>query len=149
MRQLVLIALKLTVSAALLYFAISRLNLASLGDRLNHMELGWVAAALALALLQTGVSAVRWREVALACGAALAPRQALRFNLIASFFNQGLPSTVGGDAARIWLLARTGAGQQHPFGGTVPKQVPDAGAVRTARGLDRLPRRHVRYRFGW
>ena len=110
MRQLVLIALKLTVSAALLYFAISRLNLASLGDRLNHMELGWVAAALALALLQTGVSAIRWREVALACGAALAPRQALRFNLIASFFNQGLPSTVGGDAARIWLLARTGAG---------------------------------------
>ena len=56
------------------------------------------------------VSAIRWREVALACGAALAPRQALRFNLIASFFNQGLPSTVGGDAARIWLLARTGAG---------------------------------------
>ena len=110
MRQLVLIALKLTVSVALLYFAISRLNLASLGDRLNHMELGWVAAALALALLQTGVSAIRWREVALACGAALAPRQALRFNLIASFFNQGLPSTVGGDAARIWLLARTGAG---------------------------------------
>ena len=40
----------------------------------------------------------------------MTPRQALRFNLIASFFNQGLPSTIGGDAARIWLLARAGAG---------------------------------------
>jgi uncharacterized protein (TIRG00374 family) len=110
MRQLVLIVLKLTVSVALLYFAISRMNFASIGDRLSRMELGWVAAALALALLQTGVSAIRWRQVALACGAALTPQQAVRFNLIASFFNQGLPSTIGGDAVRIWLLARTGAG---------------------------------------
>ena len=62
------------------------------------------------ALLQTGVAAIRWQRVALACGAALPPGQALRFNLIASFFNQVLPSTIGGDAARIWLLARAGAG---------------------------------------
>jgi uncharacterized membrane protein YbhN (UPF0104 family) len=36
--------------------------------------------------------------------------QSIRFNLIATFFSQVLPSTVGGDAARIWLLARAGAG---------------------------------------
>jgi hypothetical protein len=53
---------------------------------------------------------VRWRRVVLACGAALPIERALRFTLIAAFFNQVLPSTVGGDAARIWLLARAGAG---------------------------------------
>src|SRR3954471_6073692 len=110
MRQLVLIAAKLTVSVALLYFALSRMDFAGIGGRLNRMELGWLAAAMAIALLQTGVSAIRWQRGALACGAALAPGQALRFNLIASFFSQVLPSTVGGDAARIWLLARAGAG---------------------------------------
>jgi uncharacterized membrane protein YbhN (UPF0104 family) len=110
MRQLILIAAKLSVSVALLYFAVSRMNFASIGDRLNRMELGWIAAAMGLALLQPGVAAIRWQRVALACGAALPPGQALRFNLIASFFNQVLPSTIGGDAARIWLLARAGAG---------------------------------------
>jgi uncharacterized membrane protein YbhN (UPF0104 family) len=110
MRQVVLIAAKLSVSAALLYFAVSRMNFASIGDRLNRLELGWIAAAMGLALLQTGVAAIRWQRVALTCGAALPPGQAFRFNLIASFFNQVLPSTIGGDAARIWLLARAGAG---------------------------------------
>jgi len=43
MRQLVLIAAKLIVSVALLYFAISRMNFTSIGDRLNRMELGWLA----------------------------------------------------------------------------------------------------------
>jgi hypothetical protein len=31
---------------------------------------------------------------------------------MAAFFNQVLPSTVGGDAIRIWLLARKGPGGQ-------------------------------------
>jgi uncharacterized membrane protein YbhN (UPF0104 family) len=110
MRQLVLIGVKLIVSGALLYFAIRRMSFPTIGDRLSRMELGWIAAALAIALVQTGVSAIRWQRVALACGASLPPREAIRFNLIASFFNQVLPSTVGGDGARIWLLGHTGAG---------------------------------------
>jgi len=32
--------------------------------------------------------------------------QSLRFTLIGAFFNQTLPSTVGGDVARMWFLAR-------------------------------------------
>jgi hypothetical protein len=34
----------------------------------------------------------------------------MRFNLIGSFFNQTLPSSIGGDAVRLWLVARGGAG---------------------------------------
>jgi len=110
MRQLVLIAVKLAISAALLYFAISRMNFSSIGDRFNRLELSWIMIAFAIALLQTCIVAFRWQRVAQVCAAELSSSQALRFNLIAAFFNQVLPSTVGGDAARIWLLARTGAG---------------------------------------
>jgi uncharacterized protein (TIRG00374 family) len=35
---------------------------------------------------------------------------ALQINFIATFFNQALPSTVGGDSARIMLVAHKGAG---------------------------------------
>jgi hypothetical protein len=34
----------------------------------------------------------------------------LQINFIAAFFNQVLPSTVGGDGVRIWFAARRGAG---------------------------------------
>src|ERR1019366_6327782 len=36
--------------------------------------------------------------------------QAMRFNVIGTFFNQTLPSSIGGDAVRLWLVARGGAG---------------------------------------
>ncbi len=41
--------------------------------------------------------ALRWREIANACEAHLSIGTALRFNLIGAFFNQTLPSTIGGD----------------------------------------------------
>ena len=34
----------------------------------------------------------------------------MRFNVIGTFFNQTLPSSIGGDAVRLWLVARSGAG---------------------------------------
>jgi glycosyltransferase 2 family protein len=110
MRQLVLITAKFTVSVTLLYFAASRINFDVIGNRLNRLDIGWILAAVSVALLQTGLVAIRWRRIALLCGAALPTQQAVRFTMIAAFFNQVLPSTVGGDAARILLLARSGAG---------------------------------------
>src|SRR5205085_3600075 len=49
-------------------------------------------------------------EIGAECGAPLATRQAMRFNVIGTFFNQTLPSSIGGDAVRLWLVARGGAG---------------------------------------
>ena len=40
------------------------------------------------------------------CGADLPLPQAFRFSMIAAFFNQTLPSSVGGDAMRIWLVGK-------------------------------------------
>ena len=110
MRQLALIAVKFAISAILLYFALSRINVSTIGERLTHLDLSWVLAAAAIALLQTALVAIRWQRICLVCGTALPLRQAIRFNFVASFFSQVLPSTVGGDAARIWLLGRMGAG---------------------------------------
>ena len=72
----------------------------------------WAGSALAIAVtfLQIFVGVLRWREISAECGAPLANRQAMRFNLIGTFFNQTLPSSIGGDAVRLWLVARTGAG---------------------------------------
>jgi D,D-heptose 1,7-bisphosphate phosphatase len=110
MRRLLLFLVKATISILLLYVSLRSVNLAALGERLSRLNAAWVAVALVLQAAQVGLQAVRWRAIALQCGAKLTPRAALRINYIASFFNQVLPSTVGGDAARIWLLARGGGG---------------------------------------
>ena len=110
MRQWALIALKFAVSAALLYFAIRRIQIDMISDRLKELNPAWLAAAVAIGLLQTAIGALRWRRVASLCGGALPQGRALRFNMIATFFNQVLPSTIGGDAARIILAARAGNG---------------------------------------
>ena len=63
-----------------------------------------------MTFLQIFIGVLRWREISAECGAPLGPRQAMRFNVIGAFFNQTLPSSIGGDAVRLWLVARAGAG---------------------------------------
>ena len=43
------------------------------------------------------------------------PRRAILYTYIGAFFGQVLPSTVGGDAARIWLLARDAGAWKEPI----------------------------------
>jgi glycosyltransferase 2 family protein len=110
MRRILLSTAKILVSAALLYFALRKVNLTDLASRLDLASLGWIGLAIAVTFLQIFIGALRWREISAACDAPLETRQAMRFNLIGTFFNQTLPSSIGGDAVRLWLVARGGAG---------------------------------------
>ena len=110
MRRILLSTAKILISAALLYFALRKVNLSELASRINIASLGWIGMAIAVTFLQIFVGVLRWREIGTACGAPLATRQAMRFNQIGTFFNQTLPSSIGGDAVRLWLVARGGAG---------------------------------------
>ena len=94
----------------LLYVSLRAVNLAALGERLSRLNVSWIIAALSLQAMQVVLQALRWRAIALGCGAKLTQRAAVRINFIAAFFNQVLPSTIGGDAARVIFLARAGGG---------------------------------------
>jgi uncharacterized membrane protein YbhN (UPF0104 family) len=110
MRRILLSTTKILISAVLLYFALRKVNLSDLVSRINIASLGWIGMAIAMTFLQIFVGVLRWREISAECGAPLATKQAMRFNLIGTFFNQTLPSSIGGDAVRLWLVARGGAG---------------------------------------
>ena len=110
MRQILLSTAKVLISAALLYLALRNVNLPQLASRISLASLGWIGLAIGLTFLQIFAGVLRWREIGAQCGAPLATRQAMRFNLIGTFFNQTLPSSIGGDAVRLWLVARGGAG---------------------------------------
>jgi glycosyltransferase 2 family protein len=110
MRRILLSTIKILVSAALLYFALRKANFSDLASRINIASLGWIGVAIAVTFFQIFVGVLRWREVSVECGAPLGAMQAMRFNVIGAFFNQTLPSSIGGDAVRLWLVARGGAG---------------------------------------
>jgi glycosyltransferase 2 family protein len=110
MRRFLLTTLKVLVSAALLYLALAKIDLADLASRFDLTTIGWVAAGTAVVLMQILAGAVRWSEISAECDVSLGPVRAIRFNMIGAFFNQTLPSSIGGDAVRLTLLARSGAG---------------------------------------
>jgi hypothetical protein len=110
MRRALSLLAKTTISILLLYLSLHSVDVGALGTRLSRLEPGWVVLALFLLTLQVMLLAVRWRNISAACCANLPFTLALQISFIATFFNQVLPSTVGGDGMRIWLFARKGAG---------------------------------------
>jgi uncharacterized membrane protein YbhN (UPF0104 family) len=107
MRRTLLLIAKIAISATLLFLALRGIDLQSAASRLAGMHWGWFALAVTAALFQIAFGALRWREIAFYCHAALPAARALRFSLIGAFFNQTLPSSIGGDAVRLWLLSRS------------------------------------------
>jgi uncharacterized membrane protein YbhN (UPF0104 family) len=110
MRRLLLLLLKATISILLLYLSLRAVNLAALGERLSRIEPAWIAAAFLLAAMQVCLLAFRWRTIVAQCGLDVRLTAALRMSFIAMFFNSVLPSTVGGDAARMVMLKRVAGG---------------------------------------
>ena len=110
MRSFLVLVLRIVISLGLLYLALRGIDIENLKARLGGVRLEWFGISILVTLFQVLVGALRWREITDQCGAPLSDRQAFRFNMIGSFFNQTLPSAIGGDAVRLWLVGRTGAG---------------------------------------
>src|SRR5689334_23947732 len=110
MRNFLILTVRIAVSLALLYLALRGINFASIQTRLSQISVGWIALAILFTLLQIFIGALRWREISALCHAPLTDLVAFRYNMIGAFFNQTLPSSIGGDAVRLWLVQRSGAG---------------------------------------
>jgi glycosyltransferase 2 family protein len=110
MRRHLAFAIKILISALLLYFSVRTVDLRTVGRRLGGANFEWLAVIFFLLTLQVPLLGVRWREIAAVCGARLTIAQAVRYTWIGLFFGQVLPSTAGGDAVRIWLMGRGGHG---------------------------------------
>jgi uncharacterized membrane protein YbhN (UPF0104 family) len=103
-------SVKAIISVFLLYLALRGVDLGSIKERLGSLDFRWVTLSLFILCAQLALAALRWRQIVVICGARLPRAAALNYTFSGQFFNQVLPSTVGGDAVRIWLLARRGAG---------------------------------------
>jgi uncharacterized membrane protein YbhN (UPF0104 family) len=115
MKRLAVAALKIAVSVTLLWLLFHRIALAPVLTDLGRFGAGSATLVVGLALVQILLFAARWQLVGRHCGAPLSWTANLRLIFIGLFFNQTLPSSIGGDAVRVWLAARMGVAGSSAF----------------------------------
>jgi hypothetical protein len=98
--------LKLVISATLLGFVISQIDLGEILKILNRITATGVAALLLVGAMQIVLHIHRWQLVSRVLGTELQFRLLARLTLIGLFFNQAMPTSFGGDAIRIAMVRR-------------------------------------------
>ncbi len=109
-KNILIFACKLAVTGSLIYWVVlPKIDLDAAIDRMDRLSPGLLLIAGALIFFQNAiVVAWRWERVVAAIDRALPPWRLLKTTIITLFFNQVLPSTVGGDGMRIWFLRGMG-----------------------------------------
>ena len=102
------LVLKIVVSTVLVAWLVYSTDRDALADALLEVDLGTALFAVVVLFALVGVQAWRWTFVTRALGITLPLVPAWLITQIGAFFNQVLPSSIGGDAMRVWRLQRRG-----------------------------------------
>jgi glycosyltransferase 2 family protein len=105
-RRYALLAFKLAVSIALLWFLFSRIDVGRLWTTARTASLPWLLIALAIYAVAVAASVWRWHLLLDAQRVHVDTNRLAGSYLVALFFNNFLPSNIGGDVVRIRDTAR-------------------------------------------
>jgi len=100
--------LKLLVTLALVGIVAGNINFQSAVARLGNADFTMMFVVVAVLALVPVLHALRWWMLLRVSGHTLSFFGALRAVMIGYFFNQTLPTSVGGDAYRVWYAYRVG-----------------------------------------
>ncbi len=102
-KDILILGIKCLVSFSLLGFIlVFKIPLKEIKDVILSADIGWIIASFSLHSLGLLISAVRWR-ILIRAQEDDAPLLFLaKSYLVGSFFNNLLPTRIGGDAVRVW-----------------------------------------------
>lgn len=101
MRRTALVGVKIGVSVALLAYLLSTTDLAALERKVRSADLVNMLAAVVCFVLMLALATWRWQMLLGALGAPAPIRRLTASYLVATFFNNFLPSNIGGDIVRV------------------------------------------------
>ena len=110
-RHYAFVATKLAVSVVLLWWLFAHIDVGRLWAGARNASLPWLAAALLIYAVNVLASAWRWSLLLEAQDVKVPERSLLGSLLVALFFNNFLPSNIGGDVIRIRDTARPAGGK--------------------------------------
>ena len=89
------------MSAALLYFVLRSIDLPAFWERVKGMNPAWILLALAAYALTQAIGVWRWNRLLRAQHIEVERRRLTESIWVSMFFNNFLPSNIGGDVVRI------------------------------------------------
>ena len=109
--------IKLVITVLIFMLIFRSVDISGVGTAISNMDLTLVALALCIQLLSTTVASYRWFLIMKALQFGQNFPFYFRSYFKGTFFNQGLPTTIGGDALRIMDVARLGFKKRESFYG--------------------------------
>jgi uncharacterized membrane protein YbhN (UPF0104 family) len=109
-RKILSTSIRLLVTAGLVAILAARFDLGRSADLMVHASLPLMAAALSALLAANLIVALRWHLILSAAAPSPGPATLLKLVFVGLFFNQVLPTGVGGDAVRAWRCSKLGIG---------------------------------------
>jgi len=104
----IILILKVSISLALIVFLAKNVNFVEIIELLTSIKVNYIFAAILVLMVQILIANIRWIIVLNALNFSILYVKLLQYLWIGIFFNQMLPSSIGGDAARIYYLKTTG-----------------------------------------
>lgn len=122
-KKWIAVALKVLVSGGIIWLLVGAIDLDAAKDRILAAKPGFLLAAGAAFGLQIIIVVGRWQVVMQAMNVRLPFLQTFGISWIGIFFNQALPSSVGGDAVRIYKAYKTGMSLSRAVNGVMLDRV--------------------------
>lgn len=107
-RRILVTGVRLAVTAGLLWVIFVRIDTARIVDVFSNISLLPLVLGIAALAASTPITAARWHSILMARNASPGVRTLFMITLVGLFFNQVLPTGVGGDAVRAWRCRMLG-----------------------------------------
>lgn len=100
--------IKIVISAVLLTILVMSADIEEIGEALAGFKAPWGVAVILAIALSVYVSALKWGELLKAQGVRISSPKLFGYYICGLFFNNFLPSSIGGDGARAILAGQEG-----------------------------------------
>jgi uncharacterized membrane protein YbhN (UPF0104 family) len=123
LKSIVSFAVRLVLSAGMFWLVARGTNVQQVANHVVTINPAVFVLAVAIQFAQTLVMNARWLLIMEAVGTPMRALAGLRILLVSLWFNQTLPSTVGGDLVRIWMLRAEGVDWRSAVKGVLADRV--------------------------
>jgi hypothetical protein len=106
MKKLAASAVKIAISALLLWIVFRRLDLAEMKTTFTQVSLGLFVLSVGLYVSGQFLSAYRWKVLVAPLAIPVTYSRLAAFYFLGMFFNFFFPTMIGGDAVKLYYLAR-------------------------------------------
>ena len=102
------LAIRIAVSSALMIFLATKISLSELGSLLATLNRPLLSAGFGCIFLSNWIGSYQWHQLLKSSGIVMPFWRTFRFYFVGVFFNNFLLGSVGGDAVKIYDVARVG-----------------------------------------